>query len=990
LQLLIADFRVLRFISDELRQQFDSSESTIKENAALQLAVCHSIGFGARKNNIQSQSWLERSGRTKEALQIELNLIREDHRWVTDDLKFRQMDGTLGLLDSRLRMRDAEVIKNAENHYRALIEDLSGVLPETHIMRMQSRYILASVLQRAGNNAEAKQLYSDLAKDMASSRWGPSHQSTIDMHVRSAAMSYNMGAYAECEELLRIALAQQVENVPETHQDVLIIKVALAAVLNDLSKLEEAEGFARSAAEKYLEKLGSSHPQTQGAMGVLANILLTRGKLVEAEKILESTAKTLAEVVGKENAELVTIRSNLALIYARQGRLTAAEKLLEELQQEITNTVGISHPDSIFLLGNLAVTSHDIGKKDRAIVIYQQILQRSDVIGANHPYLLTVKANLASALINDRRYQESAKLLDDALEKQTSIYGRNNTSTLSTMSILAKLFQAQGKYQAAKELYNIVLKGKEVTLGRNHPSVHETLANLALVVRELGDVSSAFNYSRESVNALEAGLGLQHPSTLMATMNLATIMVASGDLLDAISTFSSVLCRTQEILGEAHPDSILAMNHLARTYHLHHEHKKSKECYLLALRLEFKIGSDHTRILSVKHNLGLLLYDLGEFHGAEKVFSEAVSGRRKVLGDDHYDTLESSYSLALALYRLRKTATALQLLQGVAYRKEQTLGEGNEETWRSFGSLALMFHDTGHYKHSSDVRIHQLALMSKKLPDNHADILASRQALAESLREQKQFSEAAEILREVVGKRQSLFHQDDPQILATRYSLGLVQFCQCKFQEADTNLCEVLKAYDGQGLTENEGALDVAHTLGMIQHRMGKLEQSQHSFLRAMEGRRKLPGREPRVYESLMCLALVSRDMTQMAKAIAQAEEAWSGIQKYLGPAHHLTTHSLLNLISLFLFEEKIDRAVRVIESYLEAMGEELGWADRRILDMGKKPVLMVFRFGETKRAIKLMKSIHEGYQKELSGIANLVRECEEELRKMESGDSKV
>ena len=130
---------------------------------------------------------------------------------------------------------------------------------------------------------------------------------------------------------------------------------------------------------------------------------------------------------------------------------------------------------------------------------------------------LATMTNLAGALVEQGRYQESKTLLEQTLERERRVLGPDHPSTLSCMSVLATTLIRMGQYAEAEKLQQETLDTQRRVLGPNHPDTSISAYNLACLISKEGDHERAMILLRDAVDhglAPDVVLGMEQDPDL--------------------------------------------------------------------------------------------------------------------------------------------------------------------------------------------------------------------------------------------------------------------------------------------------------------------------------------------------------------------------------------------------------------------------------------------------------------------------------------------
>ncbi|MBE1578222.1 FHA domain-containing protein [Amycolatopsis roodepoortensis] len=88
------------------------------------------------------------------------------------------------------------------------------------------------------------------------------------------------------------------------------------------------------------------------------------------------------------------------------------------------------------------------------------------------------------------------------------------------------------------------------------------------------------------------------------------------------------------------------------------------------------LSSGDEEVLSIRHNIGYLLMELGRFEESRSAFEALVGDATHALGADHRETLHARHLLAVATGKTGNGAESLRLSRELLPRAKQALGDG--------------------------------------------------------------------------------------------------------------------------------------------------------------------------------------------------------------------------------------------------------------------------------------------------------------------------
>jgi len=289
-------------------------------------------------------------------------------------------------------------------------------------------------------------------------------------------------------------------------------------------------------------------------------------------------------------------RRNYGLALRKAGKFAQAESVLKQVLDLAVHQWGKSHPNTRAAMNDLARVLKDQGKLTEAEQLCQNALNCKTQLG--HSDTLALMVEIASLLQNQQgKLDEAELLLKRALAKRRQL-SNSHPDTIECVKKLAKLLQIQGKLVEAEPLFReaLVSARRRDTLELEsakkplpiHPETLTLINDLASLLQDLGRLDQAKPLFKEALDGARKRHGNLHPTTLSAIQNLASLRQKQGKKLE----------KAELLFQEA-----------------------------LTL-LQDRLGNHHLVTLNAMDNLASVLKDQGKFSEAERVYQEALEGRR--------------------------------------------------------------------------------------------------------------------------------------------------------------------------------------------------------------------------------------------------------------------------------------------------------------------------------------------------------------------------
>jgi serine/threonine protein kinase len=201
-------------------------------------------------------------------------------------------------------------------------------------------------------------------------------------------------------------------------------------------------------------------------------------------------------------------------------------------------------------------------------------------------------------------------------------------------------------------------------------------------------------------------------------------------------------------------------------------------------------GDDEDMAISMEL-VGLALEEEGKLDEASAIFREELALHRKLQGDADPQTANSLNEFGYVLEMQGKLEDAEKYTaEGLAIR-QKSFGESSQPTAESLRQLGLIRHQQGKLAESESVLRRQLAIMRNE--GDPVSLAFSLKTLAETLSDEKRYSEAAALLREGLAIQRKVYGNENPHVFDTLVDMAATLNKQRKLAEVEPVLREALK-----------------------------------------------------------------------------------------------------------------------------------------------------------------------------------------------------
>jgi len=387
-------------------------------------------------------------------------------------------------------------------------------------------------------------------------------------------------------------------------------------------------------------------------------------------------------------------------------RLEDGEQRRDETHHLIEQFLSVTSQDysqSLFsepqVSSKLAETLHDatsLGMSQLALGLADSVTQACEALGPDHPDTLASRNSLAGSYRDAGRLDKAIALYEQILEDSIRVLGLDHPRTLTSRFDLAGTYRAAGRLEEAITLYEQVFSGRSRVLGPDHRSTLTARNQLAGAYRDAGRLDEAVNMLKQNLDDVAHTLGLDHPDTLTARNRLAVAYRDAGRLNEAIPLFEQNLTDVARTLGLDHPGTLASRHSLAGAYR--DAGRLDEAIPLLEQNLTDFIrimGLDHPETLASRHSLAGAYRDAGRLDETITLFEQNLTDFIRILGPDRPDTFTSRSTLAGAYREAGRLDEAIPLYEQNLEDRTRTLGPAHPITLTSRSNLAGAYRAAG-------------------------------------------------------------------------------------------------------------------------------------------------------------------------------------------------------------------------------------------------------------------------------------------------------
>lgn len=245
-------------------------------------------------------------------------------------------------------------------------------------------------------------------------------------------------------------------------------------------------------------------------------------------------------------ADRITALLALSFYWQAESRDTAEAYAVEALR--LAASLPAHDVRRIRAMRLLADAKDMAGKKEEAQRLHEQALQEAQRnLPRRHPEIATLRMQLATDYVEQRRYALAAALTRQSLDDTVAVYGENSAEAMNALIWTARILMVGGNYRQARPhmeraMSIIRQRPEESLLDRSAAEL-----NLARIEEATGELEAAQRLYQSALDGLVES-GRESHSLPYLRLNVARLLLRRGQHAPAKALY-------QRVLNEAAPES---------------------------------------------------------------------------------------------------------------------------------------------------------------------------------------------------------------------------------------------------------------------------------------------------------------------------------------------------------------------------------------------------------------------------------------------------
>ncbi len=230
-----------------------------------------------------------------------------------------------------------------------------------------------------------------------------------------------------------------------------------------------------------------------------------------------------------------------------------AKQAFRQAYDALAPSMGAEHPEILQIRANLAYAQYGCGRFEEAEADLRFTISASERVRGSRDRLTLATRIILCYLLSDAR-----KLTEAETEYHSilGILGGHDDLEATTRNGLAILYENQGRYPEAEQEFRRVIEFQRVRYGHDHINTLVSRCYRALALERMDRLAEAQTEQEAVLAALKVTRGLENFLTLQSLSNLAAVMRKQDRLEESRQAYICVLEIRTRILGAEHPATL--------------------------------------------------------------------------------------------------------------------------------------------------------------------------------------------------------------------------------------------------------------------------------------------------------------------------------------------------------------------------------------------------------------------------------------------------
>jgi serine/threonine protein kinase len=370
-----------------------------------------------------------------------------------------------------------------------------------------------------------------------------------------------------------------------------------------------------------------------------------------------------------------------------------ARELLDEGAKRIETELKNQPAVQATLLETIGGVYRELGLYDEAARLLQDALQKQLSITPPDPLkIAAVKHSLGNAYHLGGNYEASKKMLEEALATRRGLEGNDQLETSSTLQSLSLVLASMGEFDDAERLVDEAIEIRRRLQGDDHQGVAIALAAKGAVALTAGDVEAAQPSIVKALIIFSKHADGSFGADVVSKYQTGMLALGKDEFGKAADSLRKTLDTAVNVLGSGHPYVAFITSDYAIALAGNGDFQGACEATERALEIcKHRVPVKHPLVIRLRRRLADIYSVLGRFDEALAETEIAVAHTVDVHGRDSFEHGECLGDLAIILRESGKTSQAVEVARQsceIIGQLPKQAGTDEPDTWKFQGQLA--------------------------------------------------------------------------------------------------------------------------------------------------------------------------------------------------------------------------------------------------------------------------------------------------------------
>ena len=355
------------------------------------------------------------------------------------------------------------------------------------------------------------------------------------------------------------------------------------------------------------------------------------------------------------------------------------------------------------------------------------------------------------------------------------------------MDTLGTVYMGLGLYGQAKPLLETAAAKRRALPPDEHAELAQSLSHVGDLLTLRAEYPGAESAYREAI-ALQRSLpnGERNDMVLAKSLfGLGTELIERGRYPEAERSLRDALALQQGLFADANEDTARTLQVLARAVNQRDLNEAIPMAQsAVAMQRALWGAQPHPDFAAGLNDLGLMLYDKGDYEQSVRLLQESMAMNRRLLGEKHPEIATSLNNIANVLHDKGDLAGAESGYRQSLVMRQELLGHVHPLVAQTLNNLAFVYYDRGNVHAALDAESESLGIYRKLFPDDNPDVARIMNRLGYWLTETGEYAAADRHLEEALAMRRRLFENSNPEIASSLIHVAILQVATRKYADA--------------------------------------------------------------------------------------------------------------------------------------------------------------------------------------------------------------